>query len=57
MKQMHGTKMENDRILTRWYMHPMVKHGPNLMSFTMTKLKKLVTYMLHWPQMGSIRMD
>jgi hypothetical protein len=53
----HGTKMANDTILTTWYMHPMVNHGPNLMSFTMWKLKRLVMYMLRWPHMGSILRD
>jgi hypothetical protein len=46
-KQMPWHKMAIDTILTRWYMHPMVKHGPTLMPFTMRKSKRLVTYMLH----------
>jgi hypothetical protein len=38
--------MANDTVLTRWYTHPMVKHGPTLMPFTMRKLKRLVMYVL-----------
>jgi hypothetical protein len=48
--------MENDTILTRWCTHPMVKHGNTLMSFTVRKPKRLVMYVLRWPQMGSIPM-
>ena len=49
--------MTNDIILTGWYMHPMVKHGPTLMAFIMRKLKRLVMYMLRWQQMGSILIE
>ena len=49
--------MAYDTMLTSWYIHPMVKHGPALMTFIMTKLKRLVMYVLHWQQMGSILME
>jgi hypothetical protein len=49
--------MANDTILTRWCMHSMVKHGNTLMPFIVRKSKRLVMYMLHWPQMGSIPME
>ena len=49
--------MANDTILIGWYMHSMVKHGPTLMEFIMRKLNRLVMYVLHWQQMGSILMD
>ena len=49
--------MANVTILIRWYIRPMMEHGPTLMAFTITKLKSLVMYMLHWRQMGSILMD
>ena len=35
----------------------MVKHGNTLMPFTVRKPKRLVMYVLHWPQMGSIPME
>jgi hypothetical protein len=35
----------------------MVKHGNTLMPFTVRKSKKLVMYVLRWPQMGSIHME
>jgi hypothetical protein len=56
-KQMTWHKMENDTILTRWCTHPMVKHGNTLMPFTVRKPKRLVMYVLGWPQMGSIPME
>jgi hypothetical protein len=46
-----------DTIQKRWYIHPMVKHGPILITFIMRKLKRLVMYVLRWQQMGSILMD
>jgi hypothetical protein len=49
--------MKNDTILIRWCTHPMVKHGNTLMPFTVRKLKRLVMYVLRWPQMGSIPME
>jgi hypothetical protein len=41
----------------QWCMHPMVKHGNTLMPFTVRKPKRLVMYVLCWPQMGSIPME
>jgi hypothetical protein len=35
----------------------MVKHGNTLIIFTVRKPKRLVIYVLHWPQMGSIPME
>jgi hypothetical protein len=35
----------------------MVKHGNTLMTFTVRKPKRLVMYVLRWPQMGSIPME
>jgi hypothetical protein len=35
----------------------MVKHGNTLMPFTVRKPKRLVMYVLRWPQMGSIPME
>jgi hypothetical protein len=55
-KQMTWHKMANDTIMTRWCMYPMVKHGNTLMPFIVRKPKRLVIYVLHWPQMGSIPM-
>jgi hypothetical protein len=49
--------MANNIILTRLYMHPMIKHGPTLMAFIKRKQNRLVKYVLRWPQMGSILMD
>jgi hypothetical protein len=45
--------------LSRWCLPVslMVKHGNALMSFTLRKPKRLVMYVLHWPQMGSIPME
>ena len=40
--------MANDTVLTRWYMHPMVKPGPTLMAFIMRKPETLAMYVLHW---------
>ena len=56
-KQMTWHKIENDTILTRWCMHPMVKHENTLMPFTVRKPKRLVMYVLRWPHMGSIPME
>jgi hypothetical protein len=56
-KQMTWHKMENDTILTIWCTHLIVKHGNTLMSFTVRKPKRLVMYVLRWPQMGSIPME
>jgi hypothetical protein len=56
-KQMAWHKNGNDTILTRWCTHPMVKHGNTLMPFTVRKPKRLVMYVLCWPQMGSIPME
>jgi hypothetical protein len=56
-KQMTWHKKGNDTILTRWFTHPMVKHGPTLMPFTMRTPKRLVMFVLRWPQMGSIPME
>jgi hypothetical protein len=36
---------------------PMVKHGNTLMPFTVIKPKRLIMYVLCWPQMGSIPME
>jgi hypothetical protein len=44
-------------MLTNWYIHPMVKHGPALMAFIVRKQMRLVMYVLRWQQMGSILMD
>jgi hypothetical protein len=49
--------MANDTILTRWCTHPMVKHGNTLMPSTVRKPKRLLMYVLCWPQMGSIPME
>jgi hypothetical protein len=35
----------------------MVKHGNTLMPFTVIKPKRLVMYVLRWPQVGSIPME
>jgi hypothetical protein len=56
-KQMTWQKMENDTILIRWCMRPMVKHGPTLIAFIMRKPESLVMYVLRWQQMGSILME
>jgi hypothetical protein len=53
----HSTKRGNDTMLTNWYIHLMVKHGPALIAFIVRKHMRLVMYVLHWQQMGSILMD
>jgi hypothetical protein len=35
----------------------MLKHGNTLMPFTVRNPKRLIIYVLHWPQMGSIPME
>ena len=49
--------MINGTILTRWYIHPMVKLGSALMINIVTKQMRLVMYVSCWQQMGSILME
>jgi hypothetical protein len=50
-------KMAFDTVLTRWYIHLMVKHGKALITSILTKMMKPVMYVLCWQLMGSILME
>jgi hypothetical protein len=39
-------KKANDTMFARWYIHPMVKHGPTLMTKIVRKPMRLVMYVL-----------
>jgi hypothetical protein len=44
----------NDAMLTNWYIHLMVKHGPALMAFIVRKQMRLIMYVLRWQQMSAM---
>jgi hypothetical protein len=44
-------------VLTRWYIHEMVKHGNTLMDNILRKQVRRVMHVLRWQPMGSILME
>jgi hypothetical protein len=49
--------MEYGIVLTRWYIHQMVKHGDTLMDNILRKQVRRVMYVLPWQPMGSTLME